>query len=305
MRKIYAISILTCLIVLSSFIVNAQSYWQKSSVPAGRITTDKAVARQSFPKEFNLFDLNIAPLRQELFNVTGNHNTHSTVISLPDAAGNIEQFEIFEASNFEPPLQARFPEIRAFSGKGITDKYSTLKLSISPQGVQGMIFRTEKENEFIEPYSQDHSVYAVFKSQRIKGQLPWSCTTQDTQMATGLNSVISGSNFTASSTGELKVMRVAQSCNGEYSNYVGAFSATQVSLVLAAYNATLTRCNGVYEKDLALHLNLIPTTTDVIFYDPATDPYTTLGAWNLQLHPNTSISLTKILKGSLNLECSP
>ena len=56
-------------------------------------------------------------------------------------------------------------------------------------------------------------------------------------------------------------MRLAQSCNGEYANYFGATSAAQVGLVLAAYNATLTRCNGCYEKDLAVHLNLIANTT--------------------------------------------
>ncbi|MEQ1678590.1 MAG: reprolysin-like metallopeptidase, partial [Chitinophagaceae bacterium] len=79
-------------------------------------------------------------------------------------------------------------------------------------------------------------------------------------------------------------MRLAQSCNGEYSNYFGATSAAQVALVLAAFNATLTRCNGVYEKDLALHLNLIANTTSVIYYNPATDPYsTTLSQWNAQL----------------------
>jgi hypothetical protein len=56
--------------------------------------------------------------------------------------------------------------------------------------------------------------------------------------------------------------------------------------VLAAFNATLTRCNGIFEKDLAIHLNLIPTTTSVIYYDPATDPYSpsaALSAWNGQL----------------------
>ena len=42
-----------------------------------------------------------------------------------------------------------------FPGRGITDKNATLKLSISPQGIQTMVFRTEKDNEFIEPYSKD------------------------------------------------------------------------------------------------------------------------------------------------------
>ena len=288
MKKIYSVLFLAFL-VISSASVNAQNYWKTNTGSAtGKIITDKAVARQSFPKEFRLFDLNINPLHQELFSVA-NRTRNSAVISLPNAEGQMEQFEVFEASNFEPALQARFPEIRAFSGKGITDRYATLKLSISPQGIQGMVFRTDKDNEFIEPYSQDHTVYAVFKSQRVKGQLPWTCSTDDRHMASVIASRNpEGSNFTESSAGQLKTMRLAQSVTAEYSNYFGATSAAQVGLVLAAINATLTRCNGVYEKDLALHLNLIASTTDVIYYDAATDPYANAatgagGAWNGQL----------------------
>jgi hypothetical protein len=69
-------------------------------------------------------------------------------------------------------------------------------------------------------------------------------------------------------------------------------------LVLAAFNATLTRCNGVYEKDLALHLNLIANTSSVIYYNTATDPYsTTLSQWNLQLQQ----TLTSVI-GSANYD---
>jgi hypothetical protein len=264
-----------------SAVFGQHDYWASRTATSG-ITTDKAVARLTFPKEFKLFDLNAAPLRQNLFTITDKAG-QSTIISLPNADGNMEQFEVYEASNFEPALQAQFPEIRAFSGRGITDKYATLKMSISPQGIQTMVFRTEKDNEFIEPYSQDHTVYAVFKSHREKGNLPWSCTTMDKQMASDLKSQIPGPFASGSSTGQLKTMRLAQSCNGEYSNYFGATSSAQVSLVLAAFNATLTRCNGCYEKDLALHLNLIANTTAVIYYNPATDPYTTLANWNAQL----------------------
>ncbi|RYY46816.1 MAG: T9SS type A sorting domain-containing protein [Chitinophagaceae bacterium] len=279
--------LLVVLFALSGYLGFSQSdkFWSANNASRTTITTDKAVARISFPKEFKLFNLNSEALRQQLFSITGRQaQRHSTVISLPNAAGQLESFEVFEASNFEPALQERFPEIRAFSGRGITDRAATLKLSISPQGVQTMLFRTERANEFIEAYSQDRTVYAVFTSQRDKGQLPWTCSTQDQEMFAGMNGQITQrGNGIESSAGELKTMRLAQSCNGEYSNYFGAFNASQVGLVLAAFNATMTRCNGVYEKDLALHLNLIANTADVIFYDPATDPYTTLNAWNGQL----------------------
>ncbi|MBI5858652.1 MAG: fibronectin type III domain-containing protein [Sphingobacteriales bacterium] len=265
------------------YTVTAQDYWS-SHTDAAKITTDKSVARLSFPKEFKLFDLNAGLLRNELFRTAGNAEKHSTVISLPNAEGQMEQFEIMEASNFEPALQSLFPDIRAFSGKGITDKYATLKLSYSPQGIQAMVFRTEKSNEFIEAYSADHTVYAVFRSQRVKGDLPWTCSTPDQQLAAGLNNQVA--NITARSGGDLKTIRLAQSVTAEYSNYFGATSSAQVSLVLAAVNATLTRCNGVYEKDLALHLNLIANTTSVFYYNPSTDPYSPasqMSQWNAQL----------------------
>ena len=276
------------LLILLSFaffgmaMAQPKSHWTLPTSKAG-IVTDKGVARLSFPTQFKLFSLNLAGLHDELFQVVDNRQAHSTIITLPNAEGQLEQFEVFEASNFEPALQARFPEIRAFSGKGLTDKFATLKLSISPEGIQTMVFRVDKPSEFIEPYSADHTIYAVFYKQRPATPLPWKCLTPDEQLSESLQAQVAQSGLTARSGGDLKTMRLAQSCNAEYSNYFGATSATQVNLVLAAFNNTLTRCNGVYEKDLALHLNLIANTTAVIYYTASTDPYTTLANWNAQL----------------------
>lgn len=279
MRK----SLLFATALLCSTMSFAQDYWRPHT-DAARIITDKAVARLAFPADFKLFDLDFTPFRNEVFRTAGNTSVHSTIISLPNADGEIEQFEIIEASNFEPALQAQFPEIRAFSGKGITDKYATLKLSISPQGIQTMVFRTGKENEFIEPYSADHTVYTVFKKQ--PRTLPWKCSTPEQQLLARISDQLT--NVTARSTGDMKTLRLAQSVTAEYSNYFGATSASQVALVLAAVNATLTRCNGVYEKDLAIHLNLVAASTNVFYYNASTDPYSPAstgagGAWNGQL----------------------
>ncbi len=299
MKKALLLTALFALVFTFGF-SQTDKYWSVNHENLGNITKHKSVARLSFPTEFKLFSLNIAPLRQELFSIVDNNpSRRSTVISLPNAAGGFEQFEVFEASNFEPALQARFPQIRAYSGKGITDRYATLKLSISPQGIQTMVFRTDgKPSEFIETYSDDRTVYAVFRSQRRPGQLPWTCSTVDEKLAIDLNAQVSANtNRLFSNSGELRTMRLAQSCNAEYSIYFGATSAADVALVLAGFNATLTRCNGCYEKDLATHLNLIANTDLVIFYNPATDPYTNLGAWNGQLQT----TLTNII-GAANYD---
>lgn len=300
MKKGLLLTLVLASIAVAGF-SQSDRFWAANNESRSSIATDKAVARVSYPKEFKLFNLNLAALRQQLFSVAGQSLQHSTLISLPNAAGVLEQFELVEASNFEPDLQQRFPEIRAYSGKGITDPHASLKLSISPQGIQTMVFRTGADNEFMEPYSADHKVYAVYTSQRNLGSLPWSCSTVEQNMANGLNAKVQGlevSSLTGSSTGQLKTMRLAQSCNAEYANYFGATSASQVGLVLAAFNNSITRCNGIYERDLALHLNLISATTSVIYYSASTDPYSnTLSQWNLQLQQ----TLTSVI-GSANYD---
>ena len=290
-NRIHKITFFILITILSTVSVSAQKvFWSLNRENISEIVTDRAVRRQSFPTEFKLFDLNVELFRNQLSTVVDN-NAVSTVVSLPNADGGIEQFELFEASNFEPELQAKFPEIRAFSGRGVTDRYATVKLSVSPQGVSGTIFRTATsfveiggETEFIEPYSADRTTYAVYRSTRRRGELPWNCTTEEQNFFSEWKREIEASRTSLSNEGTIRTMRLAQSNNGEYANYFGAFNPSQVNLVLAAYNATLTRANGVYEKDLGIHLNLIPETTRLIFYDPATDPYSLpLSNWNNQL----------------------
>jgi len=287
MRKLLLQTSLLVLFTVSGF-AQVNKYWSVNNEKRSNIVADKSTSRRSYPDEVKLFDLSFEPFKQQLFSIVARSSKTSTIISLPNAAGNIEDFEVYEASNFEPALQAQFPEIRSYSGIGVTDKYATLKLSISPEGVQTMVFRTEKENEFLEPYSKDHKTYSVYTSNREKGKLPWNCSTVDTKMSGELNKKVTAGNMAARSTGDLKTMRLAQSVTAEYSNYFGATSSSQVSLVLAAINNTLARCNGVYEKDLAVHLNLVAASTNVIYYNSSTDPYSAAssgagGAWNAEL----------------------
>lgn len=288
------------LLLLSVFFVTtgysqSDKFWSPYKGTSDRINKAKGVARTSFPTDFSLYNLNTNALRSILFSDEVLNSKSGVVITLPNTKGILEQFEMYEASNFEPDLQAQFPEIRAYSGKGITDKYATIKLSISPQGVHTMIFRADKENEFMEPYSEDATIYAVFNSTRNRGSVAWTCSSLDADLANGLTNKVTNSNL--ANNGVLKTMRLAQSCTAEYSNYFGANSALQVSLVLAAFNTTLTRANGVYEKDLGLHLNLVASSTNVIFYNPATDPYSdgatgSGGPWNTELQNTLSTRLT-------------
>ncbi len=278
--------IITILFICSQTLAQQNNFWSEHG--AGLVTISKATTRTNFPPNYKLFDANLTGMQEYLLSALRT-NSNNIRFSLPNADGLIEEFELKEASNFDPALQSLFSNIRSFSGRGLTDRNATVKLSISPQGIQTMVFRAGKEEEYIEPYSEDNLTYTVFKSQRKTGQLPWNCSTQDNQLASALNQIVIDQPIgIARAGGNLKILRLALSCNGEYANYFGATATTpdREARVLAAFNATLTRCNGVFEKDLALHLSLIPATTSIIYYNPDTDPYSVaaaLSAWNNQL----------------------
>lgn len=265
--------LLTLFALFSLGLANAQTgkYWAVNKESKASVAANTAAARTNFPKEFKLFDLNFQSLKQELGSLAAKG---SVLVAIPNAEGRMEQFELYEASNFDAELQAQFPEIRAYSGKGITDKYATLKMSISPQGIQTMVSRAGSDTEFMEPYSQDRKVYAVYRSSGT-GKMGINCSTDDKKMFDEISNKIGTSN--RSSAGQLKTMRLAQSCTGEYSVYhanaIAVGTTPTVAISLAAINATLTRCNGVYEKDLGLHLNLVASSTNVIYTNAATDPY--------------------------------
>ena len=72
------------------------------------------------------------------------------VVELPNLNGEIEKFQVWENSNMTPDFQAQFPEIRAYVGKGISDKGATVNFSVSPQGIQTILFRSNGSTEFIE-----------------------------------------------------------------------------------------------------------------------------------------------------------
>lgn len=290
-------SLLFSVIFLSLATANAQSnrYWALTEKRAD-IERAKGTFRSTFPTQYDLYTLNFNQIKTQLFSVVDQPGA-TCVITLPNAQGKLEEFVVNEASNFEADLQAQFPEIRAFSGKSKTDPSSYMKLSISSRGIKTVVFRAGASSEFMEPFSADGLIYVVY-SKNNNGPAPsWKCDVNDEFGGMTSPSNRNSGNAAMASNGVLKTMRLAQSCTAEYSNYFGATSAAQVNLVLAAFNETMTRANGCYEKDLGLHLNIVAESTNVIFYNAATDPYSaaaagSAGAWNTELQNTLSTRLT-------------
>ncbi|WP_284650779.1 zinc-dependent metalloprotease [Flavobacterium terrisoli] len=270
------------------------------------ITSEK-VRETSYSENQKLFQFNSVQFKQLLANVNDKASGLAGVeVSIPNVEGKLERFMVWESSNFEPELQARYPEIRAYVGKGITDPSATLNFSLSPLGIQTMVLRAGVGSEFIEAYTKDRSVYVVFDSKtRIAGELPLNCSTQDVALTQDLQR---NGNVTLSNDQVYRTMRLALSCTAEYTTYFGG----TVAGALAGMNATMTRCNGVFERDLAVKLLIIANNDLVIFTNATTDPYSAASVgtnpantnnangWNIQLQ-NTLTNTVGIGNGAYDI----
>ncbi|WP_264566846.1 reprolysin-like metallopeptidase [Flavobacterium sp. N3904] len=215
-----------------------------------------------------LYTLNETDFKQRMFSLQSKSNINETIkILIPNSNGTIEEFAVKESSNFAPELQALYPDIRAYSGTGITDPNASISFSISPIGIETIVMRGDSGSEFIEPLTKDKSIYVLSTSKSTsKGNLSLLCRTSDLGLNKELTKKISQLK---SSSGVFKTMRLALSCTGEYASYFGG----TVAGALAGMNATMTRVNAVFNKDLALKLEIIANTNLIIYTNANTDPY--------------------------------
>lgn len=254
------------------------SQWKVASVGNAEVKEGKENIRGA-----GFYSFDTQAFKQQVMNAPDRFSGEAgKLISIPNAKGEMETFEVWEASNFAPGLQAKFPDIRSYVGIGKDDKQAYLRFSLSPQGIQTMTLRAGK-SEFIEPYTVDNNRYIVFdsKTHRQLGKQAFECTTEETSaLSNELEDLVGDTN--KSGAGVFKTFRLAQSCTGEYGVYFGG----TVAGAMAGINATLTRVNGVFEKDFAVNLILIDNNELVVYTDPNTDPYSPpsgMSSWNSQL----------------------
>jgi subtilisin-like proprotein convertase family protein len=244
------------------------------------------------------FKLDADLLKEILTTVPNNTSKNQeTEISIPNRKGELEKFIIQEYSNFSVELQELYPNIRSYAGTGKSDPTASVHFSISENKIQTMILRGNSGSEFIEVDTNDKTIYTLhYAENRETGNLPFSCSTNDTKLNTEL---LDKTNKTKASDKIFKTFRLALSCNGEYSDHFG----NTIEGVLGGMNATMTRVNGIFNKDLAVKFEIIANTTKIIYLDASTDPYSdaSLGAenpsgakWNIELQEN----LTSVIKNT-------
>jgi len=159
-----------------------------------------------------------------------------------------------------------------------------------------MMIRPDQTAVFIEPYTKDLSSYTVYTSlDKIASLSKFECKVIATAHKDLDKSLAARPN---ADDGKLRNFRLALSVTGEYTSYFGGTKA----LALAAINNSMTRVNGVFEKDFGVHMNLISNNDIVIYTSASSDPYSVAstgsnGAWNQELQT----TLTNVI-GSANYD---
>ncbi|WP_234859529.1 reprolysin-like metallopeptidase [Aquimarina aquimarini] len=266
--------------LLSSIGVNAQ-LWSPAS-PAKTQAKSKEL-RKSTPTQYQLFNLNTKELTSILENTPsrGQQKSAGIIMELPTNDGILKRFRVLEASIFEKGLAKKFPNIRSFVGYGIDDPTAIARFSFSKIGLNAMITSGNHSTIYIDPYTKDRQSYICY----AKSSLPSNPNSFECLVKEEAKSAINSQQLNSvknANDGKLRTFRLALACTGEYAQFhlnnqgISQSASDQVkkAAVLSAMNISMTRVNGIYERDLAVTMVLVANNDDIIFLNAQTDSYT-------------------------------
>lgn len=222
------------------------------------------------------FKLDLNQLKSQLQNAqeTG-PNSKPVYISIPNIRGKMEKFAVYSFPVMVKELADKY-QLGSYVGVGVDNPTKYLRFSVSPNDFSSMII-DKGTYEFIDAQNSDKTIYGVHSKTSKDGKAFVCSTTEGAAAVNQMNELQKKgqvftnqpTDFSKSSDKKYRTLRLAIAATGEYTAYHGG----TVPLALAAIQTTMTRVNGVFEKDLALHLN-IQNFPNIIFTNAATDFYT-------------------------------
>lgn len=290
--------ILVCALALSFTGLQAQRWIPVSE----KVTPIRKEVKIEYAYKFDL-----ASLRDALKNAPeAGTGGAPIVVTLPTANGKVEKFSVYSSPTVAKSMAERY-ELGAYAGVGIDDPNKQIRFTTAPNDFQSMLFdSTTGKYEFIEPMNKDKDIYGVFYKSDRSSEDPFECKVSEPEALkkqmmklTSTKNVLNGfKNPNKNNQQKYRTYRAAISVNGEYTQLAGG-----VPQAAARINATMHRVNGVFEKDFGIHM-IVQDLPQIIFTDPATDPYSDVtvntnpstgavsysapGAWNLQVQQTLS-----------------
>ena len=200
------------------------------------------------------------------------------IVTLPLPNGSTQRFYISYSPVLPSTLRNAFPEILSYSLKGLDDPYASGKLDWNVFGLHAAVV-SPRGDFFIDPYD-NHSTgryISYYTRDFVKNSaLPFSEEMLDVLEAQEPGIALrakAGSKAPCVGPGILNY-RLALACTHEYAMAVTGHTAPTMVQTLSKMVVTINRVNGVFEREVAIRLVLVPTTTAVIFTSASNDPFT-------------------------------
>ena len=264
---------ITFLILIMCVNTYSQNTWEQITKLDYKKNTKEIYSKKNFPKEYKLVSLDVKAFTNGL-NLKSKNAIKT--ITLPDANGDLKRFTIKETSTFEKGLQEKYPNIRSYTAKGIDDPTAIAKISIGTDGFHGTIYSGNHATVYIDPHSKDKKDYIVYSRLNLpKNEIDFKCMVEET-----VNEKVENTTFNRIvNDGKLRTYRIAIVTSGEYSQFhinrqnvpSTATDAVKKAAVLSAMNTSMTRINGVFEKDLGVNMVIVSNNDSIIFLDANTD----------------------------------
>ncbi|MGB0388353.1 MAG: reprolysin-like metallopeptidase [Ardenticatenaceae bacterium] len=194
----------------------------------------------------------------------------NVILPLPLPDGTVGHFRIQESPIMAPELAAKFPEIKTYLGQGIDDPTATVRFDRTPAGFHAMILSSEG-TIYLDPYRRGDLTHYISYDKRDFRKEGTTFSEQVLQAdPEGASLRERRNNLKISSVGEqLRTFRLAVAATGEYTKFHGG----SVAQGLAAVTTTVNRITGIYEREVAMRLQLVANNDQIIYTDPANDPY--------------------------------
>lgn len=267
MKRKLLFTISAILIFASSF---AQaSFWNETS--EARVNLLSKMDRATMPREYKLYNLDFNGLKAQLEQApTENVGYSNVIVDFPNQNGELTSYRIFYAPVMEQGLADRYTDIKSYIGVGVQDPSASIRFSTTVFGLHVMSLSGKTGTFFIDTFTKDLNNYIVYGRNTISSTRMFSCDFHEE----GLSSKSLEQNTVLASDGKFRQYRLAMACTIEYAafhvNAAGLNSGTlaqKKAAVLAAMVVTMTRVNGLYERDMSLRMNLVANNDLVIFID--------------------------------------
>jgi subtilisin-like proprotein convertase family protein len=247
--------------------IQAQDFWRDASAAMRSLPGERRIV----PQTFRSVELDAAGLSTWLNQVPERftkaaHKMPVLVLPMPD--GSKQRFQLVESPVMAPELQSRYPETRCFTGYGVDEPGALLKCDWTPWGFHAMILRQQAETVFIDPYIHGNTAFYTVYYKKDYAPNPDALATCETENNAEELTADKSPEFQGDC--QLRRYRLALACTGEYAVFHGGTKP----LVMAAFNTTMNRINGIYERELDVTMQLVAKNDTLIFLDAATDPYT-------------------------------